>query len=516
MLLESILRCPAADSALRVVRSLQDAGYIAYFAGGCVRDALLRRHAKDFDVATNATPPIIRQIFGRGRTLAIGEAFGVISVLPNRDESGDAVEVATFRSDGEYSDGRRPDDVIFGNAEDDAARRDLTINGLFYDPIARRMIDYVGGVDDLNARRIRAIGTAARRFEEDHLRLLRCARFATILDFEIESQTADAVRSGCANIQSVAGERVGAELRRIFQSRNCAKGLWRMQTLGLAQFLFPSAMNIAEISDPNFADFAVRLTNQLHDSRELLPADAAADQQISNWRRSDLFCIQIAATLLIHRPWFVEWIRSRNPPAIGDVLVGNQALRKVAGPDFKAVVGDLAERWKLANHEKLGILAALSTVSTFLFAGELPWSEIQPKLISASSLNGLILADALATVTNAGPLRDNVRRLVDIVSSLTDEQLNPPPLITGDQLNQAGVRPGPIMGRLMSRLRQMQLDGAFVERAHLREIDPASDEANPEPDAASLIVVGSLGATLDQQRRSAERRLKEIRQEFEK
>ena len=164
-----------------IVARLQQAGHTAYFAGGCVRDHLLGSQAKDIDVATSARPEQVQQLFPRVTDLT-GKSFGVLRILVG-DQS---YEVATFRQDGPYRDGRHPEEVRFATAEEDAQRRDFTINGLFYDPVAERLIDYVGGEADLRAKIIRAIGNPADRFAEDHLRLLRAIRFATRLLFEIE------------------------------------------------------------------------------------------------------------------------------------------------------------------------------------------------------------------------------------------------------------------------------------------------------------------------------------------
>src|SRR4051812_6760839 len=200
-----------ADAAA-VVRRLRGAGHVAYFAGGCVRDLLLGRDPKDYDVATDAPPDRVRGLFRR--TQAVGQAFGVILVYEGRSQ----VEVATFRSDGAYLDGRHPTGVRFTTAEEDAQRRDFTINGLFLDPLKDaplddQVIDYVGGRADLRAGIVRAIGDPERRFGEDFLRLLRAPRFAARLGFTIEPNTAAAIRRHAAQLSRISPERVGEELR---------------------------------------------------------------------------------------------------------------------------------------------------------------------------------------------------------------------------------------------------------------------------------------------------------------
>ena len=175
------------DFAVDVVTRLREGGYEALWAGGCVRDRLLGREPKDYDVATSARPEQVRELVGKRRTLAIGAAFGVIAVLAERGQA--PIEVATFRTDGVYRDGRHPESVAFSDAEHDAQRRDFTINGLFFDPLTEQVVDYVGGQADLSAGIVRAIGDPARRFTEDKLRLLRAVRFATTFGFAIEPVT---------------------------------------------------------------------------------------------------------------------------------------------------------------------------------------------------------------------------------------------------------------------------------------------------------------------------------------
>ena len=197
--------------AAEVVHHLREAGFETYWAGGCVRDQLLGRTPKDYDVATSATPSQIRQLFGRRRTLAIGAAFGVITVRGPKEAG--MVEVTTFRQDAAYSNGRHPDHVTFSSAREDASRRDFTINGLFYDPIEEQVIDFVGGRADLAAGVVRAIGQPRARFAEDKLRMLRAIRFSATFDFELEAETFSSVRQMAGEITVVSPERIAMEMR---------------------------------------------------------------------------------------------------------------------------------------------------------------------------------------------------------------------------------------------------------------------------------------------------------------
>ena len=181
--------------ARRIIKTLQNAGFEALFAGGCVRDMLLHKKPEDYDIATSALPNQVRSLFGHRRTLAIGLAFGVIEILGSKQTGN--VQVATFRSDDSYTDGRHPDRVVFSSAVADAQRRDFTINGMFYDPVKEQFFDYVGGQRDLKLKMIRAIGNPNTRFQEDRLRLLRAIRFSTRFGFELEATTKTAIIEKC-------------------------------------------------------------------------------------------------------------------------------------------------------------------------------------------------------------------------------------------------------------------------------------------------------------------------------
>jgi tRNA nucleotidyltransferase (CCA-adding enzyme) len=218
---------PQFQLAQKVCEILQTKGYQALLAGGCVRDFQLHRHPNDFDVATNATPDQVEALFAK--TVAVGKSFGVIVVV----EDDEQVEVATFRKDGPYQDGRRPTSIEFAAAEEDAQRRDFTINGLFYDLKTDSVLDYVGGAEDLAKKRIRAIGDPVQRFEEDHLRLLRAVRFAAQLDFEVEAQTLAAVKSCRHLIKTVSGERILDEMTKLLLSSGVERGIEILYQTGL-------------------------------------------------------------------------------------------------------------------------------------------------------------------------------------------------------------------------------------------------------------------------------------------
>jgi poly(A) polymerase len=227
------------EFAIEVVSKLQREGFAALFAGGCVRDELLGLTPADHDVATSATPDQVKALFRRCHSF--GASFGVVEVLGPKDANGEwlKVQVATFRSDGTYSDGRRPDSVTFSSPEEDAARRDFTINGLFYDPIAHQVIDYVGGRADMAAKVLRAIGDPYLRFAEDKLRILRAVRMAARFELAIDPTTLAAMKEMAPQISAVSAERVAEELRKILTNKHRERGVRLLGEVGLVEHILP-------------------------------------------------------------------------------------------------------------------------------------------------------------------------------------------------------------------------------------------------------------------------------------
>lgn len=221
------------QAAVKIIRRLRSNGFQALLAGGCVRDMLLRRRAKDYDVATDAKPKDVIRLFPR--TLKVGAKFGVVIVLLKDKQ----VEVATFRTESGYADGRHPAKVTFATAAEDAGRRDFTINGMFYDPLSREVLDYVGGQADLKKQLIRTIGKPAERFGEDYLRMLRAVRFSTELGFAVEPRTFSAISSSAKNITKISAERIAAELEATLANPNRSKGASILAKTKLAEAIFP-------------------------------------------------------------------------------------------------------------------------------------------------------------------------------------------------------------------------------------------------------------------------------------
>ena len=392
------------EFAIDVVRKLREAGYQALWAGGCVRDLLLGRVPTDYDVATSARPAEVQELFGRNRTLPVGVAFGVVIVRGKRRQG--EIEVASFRTDASYSDGRRPDSIQFSTPEEDAQRRDFTINGMFYDPIDENVIDFVGGQEDLKRKVIRAIGVPDQRIAEDKLRMLRAVRFAARFGFEFDEATRASVARHAADVVVVSGERIQMEMRSTLLTRQPGWAIATWRELGLLQFILP------ELGDLALADGAgaCRLVDEIPDS---------------NW---------------ITRLAALVW------SAIED---GH------AGQDCAALVSSIKQRLKLSNADATALSFAVSQQEFLDRANDIPWSMLQPLLVSPHVTAALDLLRARCELTPSGApltwLEERLRQPPEI--------LNPPAWLEGADLIALGLRPSPQFRVLLENARRMQLDG---------------------------------------------------------
>jgi tRNA nucleotidyltransferase/poly(A) polymerase len=403
----------ARQFAVDVVSRLRAAGHEALWAGGCVRDELLGRIPADYDVATAARPDEVRRVFGHGRTLAVGAAFGVITVLGPKGAG--QIEVATFRTDAAYTDGRHPAGVTFSTAPEDAQRRDFTINGLFFDPLTGDVHDYVGGRADLAAGVVRAIGVPAMRFGEDHLRMLRAVRFAAAFGFALDGETRAAIERMTHLVTTVSPERIAAELRAMVSRSGRRRALELLADTGLAKEVLP------EIAPGAAGD-----------------AGAAGDSAAA-W----------AAAARI--------IDALDEPSLATALA---ALYEPAGA---APLRQAANRLRLSNREvKLAgwLQEAVAMCDGPGVAGR-PWSEVQPWLAHEDAF---LLADLLRARADCGRGAAATAAWVTAQIARPRAELDPPPLGTGADLLAAGVKSGPAMGATLARLRALQLDGVIATR----------------------------------------------------
>lgn len=396
---------PNRDYARTLVRTLRDAGFEALWAGGCVRDFLLGRTPKDYDIATNATPDQVRELFGRKRTLSIGASFGVIVVLAPKGV--EHVEVATFRSDGNYEDGRRPTDVVFTSAEEDAKRRDFTINGMFYDPLENAIRDYVGGEADLQSGVIRAIGDPHARMTEDKLRMLRAVRFAATLDFRLDETTQAAVCEMASQLTVVSAERIAQELRRMLIDRHRKRAIEMLAETDLLPVIFP--------------EFRTLLHNELDSWEATLKA-------LGNLREPSF---PLAAATLWHRL-----------PDAGSPTTLAQRLGK---------------RLRLSNDDVAQISWLLEHRESLADADRLPAHRLK-RILAAPGINDLLSlmqADRIARGDDVAP----VEFCRDYLATHTAEEIDPPQLVGGHDLIQLGLKPGKEFKALLDAVRDAQLDG---------------------------------------------------------
>jgi tRNA nucleotidyltransferase/poly(A) polymerase len=396
----------AREFAVDVVRQLRASGHQALWAGGCVRDQLMDALPKDYDVATDAAPERVREVFGRRRTLEIGAAFGVVTVLG--PQGAGQIDVATFRRDAAYSDGRHPDAVTFSDAEHDAQRRDFTINGLFFDPIAEQVIDYVGGQEDLQRHVVRAIGDPRARIAEDKLRMLRAVRFAARFDFAIDDETLAAIKEQASELVIVSAERIAAELRLILTHISRARGIELLAETRLLEILLPEMHAVAE-------------NGQL-------------------WART------IAILAGLHQPTFSMALAA--------------LVREIDRSDQEKT-RKIGDRWKLSNEEVAGAVKLLADEEAISAARSQSWPKLQ-RILTASRVEELIgYCEAVARVVSGDLAEIEFCRTK---LALPPGELNPPPLITGNDLKELQIPPGPAYRELLEAIRDAQLQGEIHSR----------------------------------------------------
>lgn len=434
--------------ALEVAARLRQAGFEALWAGGCVRDLLLGLEPTDYDIATNARPEQVQALFRR--SLAVGASFGVIVVQGN-EASGD-IEVATFRSDGQYSDGRRPDSVQFCDARNDALRRDFTINGMFFDPVACQVVDYVGGRDDLKNGYLRAIRDPLERFTEDKLRLLRAVRFAARFGLAIDPATLTAIRAMAGRIHAVSVERIAQEFHKMLPHPSRVAGMKLLRQTSLLDELLPEmAQTIGVIQEkPAYPDADV----WEHTLRvlELLPGRPG---------------FTLAMGTLLH---------DVGKPAAMSTEKGRITFyhHETIGRDM---ANRICRRWKLSNAETQRICWLVEYHQFLGRAMQMKESKIKTILAEpgVDELLDLHEADAMASTGD--------KSQIDYCRFYLREQpqgpINPPMLISGHDLARLGVKPGPIYKLLLDHVREAQLDRRVLNKP--QAIDLALEFLKTQP-----------------------------------
>ncbi len=424
------------ELSLQIIRRLRRQGHQALLAGGCVRDRLLGRRPKDYDVATSARPEEVEALFDR--TLAIGAAFGVIMVL---GEEGAKVEVATFRSEGPYEDGRHPSSVRFTSAEEDARRRDFTINAMFYDPLDRKLIDYVGGQADLSRGIVRAVGDARERFAEDHLRMLRAVRFATRLGFRLEKSTRAALREMAPLVSRTSGERIRDELALILQHPHRSQALELLLETGLLQAILPEVAAMKGVQQGALH----------HPEGDVWQHTLLCMAQL---RQPDL---KTALATLLHDVG--------KPPTYSPQ--GEDGLFPRHAQVGAEIAVEIANRLRLTGQERKAIDWSIRHHMDFMQIQEMKRSTLK-RLFSSPHFDVLAevkRADQLGTMK---PARD-YRLLMRLRRDLQREELKPDPLLRGKDLLKLGMPPGPDMGRVLAALYEAQLEGEITDHQQALE-----------------------------------------------
>ena len=450
------------EEALRVLEKLRGAGYEAYLAGGCVRDLLLGREPADYDVATSATPEVVLGMFER--TFAVGAHFGVVLVAPKDSGVGFVTEVATFRSDGAYSDGRRPDVVRYTNSpEEDVKRRDFSINGMLLDPLRvcsqgltpaihveingraapalpgesdlrAAVLDYVGGLADLDAGVVRAIGRAELRFEEDHLRMLRAARFAARFGFELEVGTEHAIRSLAKKVHEVSRERVRDELTKMLTEGQARRAFELLDQTGLLIEVLPEIARMKGVEQPP----------QFHPEGDV-------------W---------------IHTLMLLEQLQPGCSPTLawGALLhdVGKPSTFKRATDRIRfdghvevgvAMAGEICRRLRFSNEETRQILALVENHMRFMDAKRMKESTLK-RFFRLPAFEEHLALHRMDCIAGSGFL-ENWEFMREVWQAMPEETVKPKPLITGRELIAAGYRPGPEFKEMLRLVEDAQLEGAI-------------------------------------------------------
>ncbi|MBX9742553.1 MAG: CCA tRNA nucleotidyltransferase [Chthoniobacterales bacterium] len=430
------------SAAYNVLKKLREVGHEAFFAGGCVRDHLLGLEPHDYDIATNALPEEIEKLFPR--TIPVGAQFGVVIVLEKSEEKKEVeIQVATFRHDGTYQDGRHPAEVTFTNAEEDAKRRDFTINGLFYDPITKTVFDYVHGREDLDQKIICAIGNPLKRFQEDKLRLLRAIRFATTLDFKIEPMTWKALCQMAPEILCVSAERIRDELQKIFLSPQRLRGFDLLDQSGLLKKILPEIENLKGCEQPP----------QFHPE-----GDVFVHTRLMLSMLPKKVSLSLVLSVLFHD-------------------IGKPATRKV----------NEAGKMSFYGHDQLGATMAQRLLQRLRFSNDLidrvvPSVRLHMSFKDVTQMRLSTLRRMMARPTfeeelelhrvdcaSSHGMLDNYELLQQKKEEFAATPLIPTPLVTGQDLIDLGMQPGPKFGKILTRVKDAQLENLITTKEEALE-----------------------------------------------
>jgi poly(A) polymerase len=446
----------AQQHAEEIVRTLRQHGHQAYFAGGCVRDLLLNREPADYDVATDATPQRVMQVFPQ--TYAVGEQFGVVLVPPAEDDevtiarqserSKQAVEVATFRADVGYSDGRHPDEVRFTkDPQEDAQRRDFTINGMMLDPATNEILDFVGGQDDLKKGIIRAIGDPNRRLEEDKLRMLRAVRFAARFNYQIDPATLNAIQNLAPKIHQVSAERMREELTKMLTEGQARRAFELLDQTKLLREVLPEVAAMKGVAQPP----------QYHPEGDVFIHTLLLLEQLHPDSNSNTISKTLAWGALLHDVG--------KPPTF---RIAPDRIRFDGHVDVGVkMAAEILRRLRFSNHETDQILALVDNHMRFGDVQRMKQSTLK-KFLRLPAFDEHLELHRIDCLSSHGQL-STYEYAQQQLHSMPPEAIRPAPLITGRDLIEAGYKPGPRFKEVLGAVEDAQLEGRLLSREEAME-----------------------------------------------
>jgi poly(A) polymerase len=442
----------ARELAESVCRTLRSAGHQAYFVGGCVRDILLGREPADFDVSTDATPDRVQKIFPH--SLAVGAQFGVIIVMQNSEQ----VEVATFRSDVGYSDGRHPDCVVFAaSPQEDVKRRDFTINGLLLDPETGEVRDFVGGRDDLRVGVVRAIGDAEQRFREDKLRMIRAVRFAARLGYAIEPETFRAIGKVAPQVGQVSYERIRDELTKLLTEGAARRGFELLDQSGLLNQVLPEISRMKGVEQPP----------QFHPEGDV-------------WIHTLLMLEKLEAGCSPTLAWGVLLHDVGKPPTFAAPKGPGGRIRF----DGHVEVGtrmaqEICRRLRFSNEDTEQVMALVANHLRFKDVAQMKPSTLK-RFVRLSRFDEHLELHRFDCLSSHGNL-DAYQFVGHFLAETPPEEVRPPRLVTGEDLKQIGFLPGPIYKKVLEAVEEAQLNGTVQTRDEALQL--AKGFYNSAPDS---------------------------------
>lgn len=426
------------EKAVEVVQVLRKAGFRAYWAGGCVRDLVMGHEPQDFDIATDARPEQVMKLFPK--TVPVGVSFGVVKVLADESE----FEVATFRSDGRYLDGRHPVEVHYSGDREDAARRDFTINGMFYDPVKKEIIDYVDGQRDIKAGLIRAIGNPRERFEEDKLRLMRAVRFASRFNYGIEPQTYEAIKERAGEIVQISAERIRDELKKMLTGPNPSGSLSLLLEIGLVKPILPEVTAMAGVEQPK----------EFHPEGDVLTHTLLL---LKNINRPSF---ELALAALLHD---IGKPSTFTPPKSDHDRIRFDNHCEVGARLAESICG----RLRLSNEQTELVVELVRDHLRFKDVQQMRESTLKRFLRRPGFPEHLELhrLDCLASHGDLTLWEFCNKKLAEI----GPEEMRPERLLTGDDLIRTGYSPGPLFSKILTLLEDAQLEGRIKSREEALE-----------------------------------------------